>query len=55
MIAAIDSPVFGGLDDPPPHTDDDAPPEIGGLFSLILLETTDGWRIVHDHTSQPDS
>lgn len=33
---------------------DDAPPEIGGLFSLILCETSEGWRIVHDHTSQAD-
>jgi beta-aspartyl-peptidase (threonine type) len=25
---------------------------IGGLFTLILRQTKDGWRIVHDHTSQ---
>ena len=25
--------------------------ESGGLFSLILRRTSDGWRIVHDHTS----
>jgi len=24
----------------------------GGLFTLVLRRTTDGWRIVHDHTSQ---
>ena len=23
----------------------------GGLFSLILASTPDGWRVVHDHTS----
>jgi ketosteroid isomerase-like protein len=23
----------------------------GGLFTLIFRKTTDGWRIVHDHTS----
>jgi ketosteroid isomerase-like protein len=23
----------------------------GGLFTLLLRKTTDGWRIVHDHTS----
>jgi beta-aspartyl-peptidase (threonine type) len=23
----------------------------GGLFTLIMRRTTDGWRIVHDHTS----
>ena len=27
---------------------DDAP---GGLFTLILAETPDGWRVMHDHTS----
>ena len=26
----------------------DAP---GGLFTLVLAETPDGWRVVHDHTS----
>jgi beta-aspartyl-peptidase (threonine type) len=26
----------------------------GGLFSLILVETIDGWRILHDHTSSDD-
>lgn len=26
----------------------------GGLFSLILWKTSDGWRIVHDHTSSKD-
>jgi ketosteroid isomerase-like protein len=25
--------------------------ETGGLFSLILRRTPEGWRIVHDHTS----
>jgi ketosteroid isomerase-like protein len=25
--------------------------EAGGLFSLILRRTPEGWRIVHDHTS----
>ena len=25
--------------------------KLGGLFTLILRETEDGWRIVHDHTS----
>jgi ketosteroid isomerase-like protein len=23
----------------------------GGLFTLLMRKTTDGWRIVHDHTS----
>ncbi|MAQ91914.1 MAG: DUF4440 domain-containing protein [Rhodothermaceae bacterium] len=23
----------------------------GGLFTLILAETPDGWRVMHDHTS----
>ena len=23
----------------------------GGLFSLLVAETEDGWRVVHDHTS----
>ena len=23
----------------------------GGLFTLVLAETPDGWRVVHDHTS----
>ena len=23
----------------------------GGLFSLVLVKTSDGWRIIHDHTS----
>ena len=27
---------------------DDAP---GGLFTLVLAETPDGWRVMHDHTS----
>lgn len=26
-------------------------PDVGGLFSLIVRHTPDGWRIVHDHTS----
>jgi len=25
--------------------------DIGGLFTLILLRTLDGWRIAYDHTS----
>ena len=25
--------------------------EIGGLFTLLLVRTNDGWRIIHDHTS----
>ena len=30
----------------------DAPGEgPGGLFTLLLASTPDGWRIVHDHTS----
>jgi len=30
--------------------------ETGGLFSLIVRRTPEGWRIVHDHTSlgEPD-
>ena len=27
---------------------DDAP---GGLFTLVLAQTPEGWRVVHDHTS----
>jgi beta-aspartyl-peptidase (threonine type) len=26
-------------------------PAIGGLFTLVMERTPDGWRIVHDHTS----
>jgi ketosteroid isomerase-like protein len=26
-------------------------PDAGGLFTLVLRRTSDGWRIVHDHTS----
>jgi hypothetical protein len=30
----------------------DAPGEgPGGLFTLLLASTPDGWRVVHDHTS----
>lgn len=29
----------------------DTPNAGGGVFSLALLRTSDGWRIVHDHTS----
>jgi beta-aspartyl-peptidase (threonine type) len=25
--------------------------QMGGLFTLILARTQDGWRIIHDHTS----
>jgi beta-aspartyl-peptidase (threonine type) len=25
--------------------------DVGGLFTLVLRKTSDGWRIVHDHTS----
>jgi beta-aspartyl-peptidase (threonine type) len=25
--------------------------EVGGLFTLLFLRSSDGWRIVHDHTS----
>jgi beta-aspartyl-peptidase (threonine type) len=28
-----------------------AQPDVGGLFTLVLLDTPAGWRIVHDHTS----
>ena len=27
--------------------------DLGGLFSLVLRRTQNGWRIVHDHTSVP--
>lgn len=27
--------------------------DLGGLFTLVLRRTQDGWRIVHDHTSVP--
>jgi beta-aspartyl-peptidase (threonine type) len=26
-------------------------PEVGGLFTLAMQRTSQGWRIVHDHTS----
>ena len=26
-------------------------PAVGGLFTLVMERTSDGWRIVHDHTS----
>jgi beta-aspartyl-peptidase (threonine type) len=26
-------------------------PAVGGLFTLVMQRTSDGWRIVHDHTS----
>ena len=25
-----------------------------GLFTLVLRKTADGWRIMHDHTSQAE-
>ena len=28
------------------------PNQLGGVFSLVLKKTADGWKIVHDHTSQ---
>jgi ketosteroid isomerase-like protein len=28
--------------------------ELTGLFTLLFRKTTDGWRIVHDHTSAAD-
>jgi beta-aspartyl-peptidase (threonine type) len=28
--------------------------DIGGLYTLVLRRTPDGWRIVHDHTSADD-
>jgi ketosteroid isomerase-like protein len=27
---------------------------VGGLFTLVLRKFADGWKIVHDHTSQPE-
>ena len=29
--------------------------ERGGLFTLVLLQTLEGWRITHDHTSEDDT
>jgi len=26
-------------------------PAVGGLFTLVMQRTSEGWRIVHDHTS----
>jgi beta-aspartyl-peptidase (threonine type) len=26
-------------------------PAVGGLFTLVMERTSDGWRILHDHTS----
>lgn len=28
--------------------------DVGGLFTLVLEDQRDGWRIVHDHTSVDD-
>jgi ketosteroid isomerase-like protein len=25
--------------------------DVGGLFTLLFVRTSDGWRIIHDHTS----
>ena len=27
----------------------------GGLFTLVLRKLPDGWKVVHDHTSIPES
>lgn len=29
----------------------ETPKAAGGLFTLVLVQTVEGWRIVHDHTS----
>jgi len=29
--------------------------DIGGVFTLVLRHTENGWRVIHDHTSQYDS
>ena len=29
--------------------------DLDGLFSLIFLKTSQGWRVVHDHTSKADA
>jgi beta-aspartyl-peptidase (threonine type) len=34
--------------------DFDAREDIGGLFTLVVRRTDEGWRIVHDHTSLAD-
>jgi ketosteroid isomerase-like protein len=29
----------------------DTPVAGGGVFSVVLTRTADGWKVVHDHTS----
>ncbi|MGH7506835.1 MAG: YybH family protein [Longimicrobiales bacterium] len=31
---------------------DDGTEQSRGMFSLVLLRTSDGWRIIHDHSSE---
>lgn len=33
------------------HLERKEKPPIDGIFTLLLLRTNDGWRIIHDHTS----
>ena len=33
------------------HLDLEKKDDVGGLFTLVLRDTDEGWRIVHDHTS----
>ena len=33
------------------HLDFERKEDVGGLFTLVLARTAEGWRIVHDHTS----
>jgi beta-aspartyl-peptidase (threonine type) len=33
------------------HLEFQKEPPVGGLFTLVMQRTPDGWRIVHDHTS----
>jgi uncharacterized protein (TIGR02246 family) len=28
---------------------------VGGVFSLVLVKTKDGWKILHDHTSRTET
>jgi beta-aspartyl-peptidase (threonine type) len=36
------------------HLERSEKPAIDGIFSLVLVRTGDGWKIIHDHTSTSD-
>jgi ketosteroid isomerase-like protein len=33
------------------HLERDKQPAVDGIFSLVFSNTSDGWKIIHDHTS----